>query len=1711
MEHRTLRTVLIANRGEIALRLIHATNQLALNSVAVFVSEEATSPHVKAATHSFCIGTDPSSYNHVPSLLAAAKHFNADAVLPGYGFIAENAQAATAFVQHRIQWIGPSPQLIRLFGLKHDARRAAIDAKVPVIPGSEPVSTVEQALAAAHSLGFPVLVKASAGGGGMGQAVATSANHLPRAYHSVIKQCQSLFSNTQVYVERYIERARHIEVQVFGDGRGNVLALGDRECSVQRRRQKLIEEANAPNLSPQLRTQLRQAAATLCAQHNYKSAGTVEFILDRDSGQWYFLEVNTRLQVEHGITELVTALDIVQYMLLQASGVDVVKPHLSTPITEQGAAIEARIYAENPAASYAPSSGTLSEMQWPVESVCPATSSRIRVDAWAERGTFIPPHYDPLLGKVLAWGRTRPLAILALQNALRQTKVRGVSSNVELLLQTLHQPSFLTGSYTTGLLNTFRPAMRALEVLKPGLQSSLQDYPGRVGFWHIGVSPSGPMDAYAMCMANALVGNSLNATALEITVSGPTLLFHCDVVVAITGGNFAPTLEDGKSIPTWTPCRIPSGSVLTISRAAQTSSSPHGGKIAYLAVRGGFDAPKYLGSSSTFPTGRFGGLTGSFLVTGDLLPVQNDPQSRYTQAEQNGLLFRWPVGKRLPSSFVPNYATAEWTVAALSGPHSSLDFLEQGSLDELWTASYSVHHATNRLGARLIGPTPKWTRSDGGSAGLHPSNLHDYTYAPGAVNFSGNTPIILMLDGPSLGGFVCPITLATSEIWKVAQASAGETVRFRQVDFDQAQYAMSCTRAAWDAVRVYDLDGLRKTAAKWSPSWLTEREPRDVPAVLACLDPAKGDSAEIKVQYRMSGDEHVLVEYGDIELDLSYRFRVHMLMEELKQKSFVKELCPGVRSVLIKYDPTQIHVIALIQTLTELENGTLGSVEDVVVASRKLELPLAFADRWTTQAQSQYLRSVRPNAPYMPSNIEFIRRINGLDSIQQVEQVLTSAQYMVLGLGDVYLGAPCAVPVDPRHRMVTSKYNPARTYTPEGAVGIGGAYLCIYGMDSPGGYQLAGRTLPIWDNYGNVPEIARGAPKDTPWLLRFFDRISFFSVSDEELEEIRSKFLKGHYEIKITNDTFSYKQYLKFCEENRASIKQFETKRQAAYAEERARWEADGEGQSSAAADHASRGKASSDTGTASISTAPSDDELPDHHFAIRAGMSASVWSVQVVEGENVEEGQSLFALESMKVEIDVEAPATGVIRSIGVAKGDVVSPETLLCVLVPSTTSSTTKCDVLHLRNLYSIGIITHRQVVDNAMDRAKEIRNVFTSLATERHVSSQLEALDTGRHEKRYMPLFGIPFTTGANIDVEGYETDAGIDGLSYAAKRSSLVVEALQQAGAVFVGKTSVDQLNIGYTHCETGGDVLDNPVYPGHVCGGNGSAAVAVLQQVASFALVLDRNGNTTTAPALTSIVGIKTSEGLIPCQPGPVDCLSVYANTASDLKPVYEVCLNARDQSEAVLRSLLNKGERCQTRSKLGQLAIGVCTTGFSSSNARTIQDSISAYDMAIEHLKNGNFVLKPVDMTPFETAADLCNDYPLNYLKLGELHDVMQNPVDGIVATVVERMTSLRHTSVSALGRALCKLDECKTIVDVRIWSEVDALILPVITSPSNKEEVHKDVQRASVSLSHYAQLVTCLDLCALTLPLKGSTPGGIMILAPAMEEEVLLEIGSRW
>ena len=444
--------ILIANRGEIAIRLIRACRELGLPTVAVYSELDAYSLHVRMADEAIPLG-DKDSYRNIQAILNAARQVQAQAVHPGYGFLSENADFARAVEDAGMIFIGPKPETIALFGDKVASRQAAMEAGLPVIPGTEEPLPREVPYAFAEGVQYPVLVKAAAGGGGRGIRLARSPQELQSVIDEARSEAAATFGDDTVFLESMVQQARHIEVQVLGDGQGRVLCLGERECSIQRRRQKLIEEAPAPNLSDRLRHALYDAAFRLCRGLNYRSLGTVEFLIDR-ADQFYFIELNPRLQVEHPVTEWVTGVDLVREQILLA--LERSLRYRQSQISLHGAAIEARILSEDPSAGFMPSMGTITYVKEP-------GGPGIRLDSALYQGMAVTPAYDSLLAKLSAWGESRTAAIHRMQGALREFHIAGVATDLEFLRQVIESPKFMAGDVNTSYLDNFQPAIQVRE------------------------------------------------------------------------------------------------------------------------------------------------------------------------------------------------------------------------------------------------------------------------------------------------------------------------------------------------------------------------------------------------------------------------------------------------------------------------------------------------------------------------------------------------------------------------------------------------------------------------------------------------------------------------------------------------------------------------------------------------------------------------------------------------------------------------------------------------------------------------------------------------------------------------------------------------------------------------------------------------------------------------------------------------------------------------------------------------------------------------------------------------------------------------------------------------------------------------------------------------------------------------------------------------
>lgn len=682
-----------------------------------------------------------------------------------------------------------------------------------------------------------------------------------------------------------------------------------------------------------------------------------------------------------------------------------------------------------------------------------------------------------------------------------------------------------------------------LDVLAPGVQTSVQDLTGRRGLWGVGVPPSGAYDALSFTLANMAVGNDQGAAGLEAVLAGPTLRFRAEadgeepnrghVLAAVTGACGEARL-DGRVVRPGEPFAAHDGSVLTFGACGPA------GLRGYLAVRGGVAVPRVLGSRAAFLLGGFGGGIGRALATGDALGVGRE-ENCDAPAALDAILLK---------------LTDRWALRAIPGPHGAPDYFTGDALAALFAAEWVVDHRSDRTGIRLAGPSVRFARADGGEAGLHPCNIHDSAYPVGGIMISGDTPVIVGPDGPSLGGFVVPAGVIRADLWKLGQLRPGDRVRLEPVSAETAAQARDERQRLLADPRAAAAALIFPPPAEPAQAPQTPTVPGatwDRPAPLLVI-PASGARPELTV--RFSGDHHMLVEAGPARLDLTVRARIHLLHRELTARGLlgatagVPENVEGVRSLLLGFDPARVlDPRALAQRVGDAWLATPDPA-GVELPVREVTMPICFDDPDAHEAMHRYQRGVRPDAPWCPDNVEFIRRVNGLRDRDGVFEIVQKATYLVIGLGDVYLGAPLAVPLDPAHRLVTTKYDPPRTWTPENAVGIGGAYLCVYGMEGPGGYQLVGRTVPVW----RKPSADGVGESEPSWLLRSFDLLRFEPVGHEELLALRAAIADGSAGLRMRETTLDLGALPGPETPLPPETEGFLRRRESAFAAERARW-----------------------------------------------------------------------------------------------------------------------------------------------------------------------------------------------------------------------------------------------------------------------------------------------------------------------------------------------------------------------------------------------------------------------------------------------------------------------------------------------------------------------------------------------------------------------------
>ncbi|KAJ5892341.1 urea amidolyase [Penicillium tannophilum] len=1134
-----LKTVLVANRGEIACRLIKAAQKLGIRTISVYTEPDSESEHVRAADHAILLdGEARAAYLDGDQIIKIAKEHDAQAIIPGYGFLSENTAFARSAALAELVFVGPSPEAIESFGLKHTARELALAAGVPVVPGTKDlVDTEEAATAAAASLGYPVMLKATAGGGGMGLLTCHNEAELKDNFRTV-----------------------------FGNGQGKAISIGERECSIQRRHQKVIEECPSPFVEqryPELRKKLTECAVRLAESIKYGSAGTVEYLVDDHTGDFFFLEMNTRLQVEHGITEMCYNVDLVELMLRQADQelagkggltVEELEALQSKCLDPRGHAIEARIYAENPVRNYAPSPGLLQEVSW-------HTPVGTRIDTWVRAGTVVSAAYDPLLAKVMYHGQTRSDAIAGMEEVLRKSSLCGPPINLGFLLAIINNETFKEGNTITKFLESFSYTPNAIDVISGGSYTLVQDFPGRPTVGH-GFGHAGPMDPIAFQTANLLVGNPVGTEGLEITLTGPELLFLSDAVISICGPSIPADL-DGTEIPLWTRVHIKAGQRLKIGKMAAHCR-------AYLAIFGGLlNIAEWFGSKSTNPMVNVGGYQGRPLRAGDLLEIVEATKIVNAPATS------------VPQHLRPQYGTGQWTIQVMSGP-------------------YETGHNAARGGIRLIGPRPGFGRTDGGEGGAHPSNILEYGYPLGGLNWTGDEPVIFPVDCPDFGGFICSLTVVKSDMWKVGQLRSGDHVKFHRVSLETALQSRRQNAAFIDsvalAIKTESWDEAMKFDSAVGPEVTAPGQ--DLLQVL------EESETRPQISYRGGADDYLLVEYGDGRADLNYKCRSTALARALKSDTgplsanlpsggaILNMMCHG-SSLAIFYDGLRIPRSELIAKLVTLEQ-TFGDMRSVKIPNRHFKLPLTFKNKRLDEAIERYMANQRSIASYLPDPLKFTAENNGM-TVSQLKSMFLEMESVIIGVG-FFMALPQSLPTDPRYRIRTPKMNPSRTHTPAGTVSWGGTSIAIYPVDCPGGYMPLGMTIPTLDISGSKP----GFNAEKPWILEDMDTISFYEVSEEEFDRKLAQFRAGNYEFEMEEGVFDMAK--KMAELEDRLVEEWLAEKQA---------------------------------GGTSLDEIKSLLEDPTVE-AIEAPVNANVWKVSVQEGDVLEADTVTCILEAMKMEINV-------------------------------------------------------------------------------------------------------------------------------------------------------------------------------------------------------------------------------------------------------------------------------------------------------------------------------------------------------------------------------------------------------------------------------------------------------------------------------------------
>ncbi|TDZ48384.1 putative urea carboxylase [Colletotrichum trifolii] len=1008
---RAIRTVLVANRGEIAVRCIRACRKLGIDTVAIYTAADSGSLHVSQATRSLLLDDDgPGAFANVEKILDICKAESIDAVFAGYGFLSENAGFARQVQEHDMAFVGPDYRSIEAMGLKHTARELAVAASVPVVKGSGLLRNPDEAVEAARVAGLPVMLKASGGGGGMG---------------------------TQV-------------------------------CWTE---DEVVEECPSPHLAdkPELRQRLLDCATSLTRSINYRSAGTVEFLVDDESDDFFFLEMNTQLMLVQADYELAKAGGIPSDVLL--------KLQKDTP---NGAAIEVRICCENPASQFLPSSGLVQQLRWPAE-------DNARVDTWIQAGTRVSSDFDSLLAKVMVRKDTRDSAIRHLVDVLQYTQIGGIVNNLAFLRHLITSQPFRSGRTLTMFLSEqykFEPC--GIQVIAPGGHTTIQQARIRSinGF---GIPKGGPMDDLSATLANLIVGNEKDTECLEVVMMGPELMFLSETIISICGADL-PVELDGKTVDMWSRVHVRPGQKLKLGIVRGHGAS------CYIAFEGGLpSAADWLGSKSTTSSLGLGGLQGRILRHGDYLELAkiNFDADRGTAT--------------LPLELRPPLNVTE--ICVMHGPHDSDDFITHKGRDQLSSATWKVNHNCSRTGIRLDGPSIEWARETGGTAGAHPSNVVDYPYpSPGGVNWTGDSPAIFPRDAPDLGGFLCSSTVPSAELWKLGQLKPGHAFRFVPVSFSAARKLSKLKSAFIDAVRRF-LSNENFESVTWS----LDKEEDTKSSIIKVVT---GDTHTSTLTIRQAGDTGVLVDLGFQNATLETSVKANSLASAIQATSTSGlSVRINISSVLVEFDP-ELFSQECIVDLVAASSLSVARIEKPMKC-RLLKLPIVFDHPAIKESEERYTKLIRSKAAYLPDGVAYVQENNALPKREDVFRILRNSRFMVVAVGFM-IGLPLMLPLDPRARLSAQKYNPPRTSTPPGTVGLGGRSFCIYPTDQPGGYVPIARSIPVWDTFS----LRKGFAEGRPWLCEPFDLVEFYDVDLDKFSRIEKAFQSGTWEPSIENAIF---------------------------------------------------------------------------------------------------------------------------------------------------------------------------------------------------------------------------------------------------------------------------------------------------------------------------------------------------------------------------------------------------------------------------------------------------------------------------------------------------------------------------------------------------------------------------------------------------------------